>query len=295
MTLDIMMPFYGDPALFRLAVQSVLNQSDPRWRLVIVDDLYPDRGPGHWVESLADSRIEYVRNDVNLGVSGNFEKCADLARAPYATIMGCDDLLLPNYVSRVHALYDQFPDADYLQLGVEVMDASGRASRPLADRVKDLYRPRVPEPRTLSGEFLAASLLRGNWTYFPSIAWKTSRLKQHPFRRDFEVVLDLALQLDIVESGGVLILDNSPNFRYRRHAASVSSWMADDGSRFTEEERFFHEYSQRMRARGWHRAARVASLHLSSRLNAATRLPSSLKAKDARGTRTLLKHIGGRA
>ena len=44
LSFDLMMPFYGDPALFRLAVESILGQTDPGWRLVVIDDQYPDLG-----------------------------------------------------------------------------------------------------------------------------------------------------------------------------------------------------------------------------------------------------------
>ena len=54
MTLDIMMPFYGRIDHFKLAVQSVLDQTSPDWRLVIVDDVYPDLSAGEWARSSAD-------------------------------------------------------------------------------------------------------------------------------------------------------------------------------------------------------------------------------------------------
>jgi glycosyltransferase involved in cell wall biosynthesis len=293
-TLDIMMPFYGEPALFRSAVESVLEQTDPHWRLVIIDDQYPDTEPGQWVQSLNDDRIVYQRNEVNLGVSGNFGRCIALAKADFTTIIGCDDLLLPNYVERIRSLINQFPQVDYIQPGVEVIDSVGAPALPLADRVKNYYRPNLDQPRVLEGEALAISLLRGNWTYFPSIAWRTTTLHTHGFRTEFDVVLDLALQLDIVVTGGRLALDNVPAFRYRRHSESVSAWTANDGSRFIEESRFFGYCAERMHQLGWNKAMKVASWHVSSRLNALTRLPASLRGGDMTGTRTLLKHALGR-
>src|SRR4051794_2428172 len=77
-TIDIMMPFYGDPQLFRDAVASVMAQTDADWRLVVIDDVYPDTRPGEWLQSLGDPRIRYLRNETNLGVSGNFSKSVDL-------------------------------------------------------------------------------------------------------------------------------------------------------------------------------------------------------------------------
>nr|WP_281536177.1 glycosyltransferase [Cryobacterium breve] len=113
------MPFYGDPALFRLAVQSVLDQDDPRWRLVVIDDLYPETGPGEWVIGLDEPRITYIRNEVNLGVSGNFRKCTELATAEFTTIVGCDDLLRPNYVSRIHQAPGRFSRRRFRAAGRE--------------------------------------------------------------------------------------------------------------------------------------------------------------------------------
>lgn len=290
-TIDIMMPFYGDPDLFRAAVESVLAQTDPGWRLVVVDDVYPEREPGEWVASLGDPRVEYVRNEVNLGVNGNFSKCVGLVEADYFVLMGCDDLMEPGYVASMREAIATHPDASYLQPGVTVIGDDGLPALPLADRVKSWYRPDRTDPLVMSGQDLAVSLLRGNWTYFPSICWRREAVDRHGFNGSFDVVLDLALQLDIVLDGGDLVLLPERTFRYRRHEGSVSSWTALDGTRFAEERAFFLETKRRLRARGWTRAARVASAHLSSRLNAATRLPAAVSKRDGAGIRSLLGHI----
>jgi len=292
-TIQIMMPYYGDPELFRLAVISVRDQSDPNWQLVVIDDLYPDTAPGRWLTSLGDKRITYIRNAVNLGVSGNFSKAVEMAACEFTVIMGCDDLLLPDYVASVSDLVREFPEASYVQVGVEVIDGQGGLTTPLADRVKGFYRPRTARSIALAGEPLARSLLKGNWTYFPSICWRTSVLKAHGFRADLEVVLDLALQIEIILAGGVMVLDRKPIFQYRRHNASVSSWMAQDGTRFQEEQAYFLSTARLLRDHGWPRAACAARFHVSSRLNAASKIPAALHARDHGGIRSLSKHIFG--
>jgi hypothetical protein len=293
--LDIVMPFWGDPGQFRLAVESVLAQDADGWHLTILDDAYPDPAPGEWAASLVDPRVTFLRSPENRGVNGSFREAVRLAEAPYTVIMGCDDVMLPGYGRRIRELTRAYPAAAYLQPGVEVIDAEGRVTRPLADRVKSALRPRLDgRPRQLGGEALAASLLRANWTYFPSIAWRTDALKRFDFRPDYEVVLDLALQIEIIESGGTMVLDDVPAFRYRRHAASVSSWRAAEGSRFAEERRYLVEAAAGMRQRGWPRAARAAALRATSRLNALSVLPRALSARDRTGTRSLLRHGLGR-
>ena len=290
-TIDILMPFYGDVAYFRLAVESVLAQLDPQWRLVIVDDLYPDLAPGKWVQSLGDARITYQRNQTNLGVSGNFAKCVDLANADYTVIMGCDDVLLPGFVTRIRQLTAKYPEASFVQPGVSVIDAHGVAGIPLADRVKKFYRPSTPTSTLMRGEAYALSVLKGNWTYFPSIAWRTDVIKSIQFRSDLEVVLDLALQLDIVGRGGSVVVDvPDPVYAYRRHSGSVSAWTAGDGTRFEEESAFFREASTTMRSLGWLHASRAARVRLSSRLNEIVSVPRALRGGGPRAAIKLAKH-----
>jgi hypothetical protein len=205
--------------------------------------------------------------------------------------MGCDDVMLSGYVERLSELFVEFPDADYIQPGVTTIDADGDRSRPLADRVKAAYRPRGRMPLRLSGQQLAVSLLRGNWTYFPSLCWKLSALRSHGFREDYDIVLDLALQLEIAERDGALIVDDQLVFEYRRHRASASTWTGGNDKRFLEERAFFAEIAARMRARGWNVAARTAHAHLSSRLHAASQLPGAILRGDRRGAIALASHI----
>lgn len=292
MELEIVMPFYGDPRQFRDAVASVLAQSDPNWRLTVIDDCYPDEAPGRWVRSLDDPRIRYFRNERNLGVSGNFQRGVELVEAELMTIMGCDDLMLPDYVARARSAMAASPDASYYQPGVRVIDADGKPVSPLADRVKRFYRIEVDDITGVGGERLVTSLLRGNWTYFPSICWRSSEVVPRGFS-SHEVVLDLVLQLEILFDGGIVVLDPVVTFAYRRHAGSVSSWRAGDGSRFGEEREVMSAYAARAAERGWRRAARVGRLRVSSRLNALTRLPSAAIARDGAGLRSLARHAFG--
>ncbi len=267
--IDVMMPFYGDVAQFRQAVTGVLGQGDGDLRLVVVDDCYPDPAPGEWLASLDDPRVHYLRNDTNLGVNGNFRRCVELVEAEYFVVVGCDDVMTPDYLATVRALADDHPEAAVIAPGVEVIDDRDRVVRPLGDRIKDLLAPRTRpgEPVVLRGEAMATGLYHGNWTYFPSLLWRTAAVRDVGFRPGLEVVLDLALLVDLAAVGRSLVYDPTVVFHYRRHDASVSSVHAVDGRRFAEENAFFAEEARRCAARGWPRAARAARLHATSRLN----------------------------
>lgn len=293
-SLEIFMPFWGRFDHFRAAVESLRAQTDPEWRLTIVDDRYPDEEPGRWVQALGDDRIRYLRNEENLGVSRNYVKCVGLATAEFMVIFGCDDVMRPGYIARVKELLAQHPDAAVVQPGVRVIDGEGREYLPLADRIKSMYRFRGAGVQVRRGEELAASLLRANWTYFPSLVWRTELLREYGFDQDLDVVQDLIMLLDIVDGGGALVLDDEPVFEYRRHASSVSSATAVDGTRFAQERALFDQEAARFDARGWARAARAARRHTSSRLNAISQVPRAFVRGDTRGLRILLAHARGR-
>lgn len=283
--IDIVMPYYGDVPMMQNAVRSVLTQSDPRWRLTVIDDGQEPGVPEWFAELRAqDPRVRYERNERNLGITGNFQKCLHAADAEFVTMIGCDDELLPDYVTTVLAMYEAHPEAAMAQPGVEVIDESGAVVAPLADRMKrGVFAPRVKGVQIMEGEDLAVSLLRGNWMYFPAICWRTKVIQAVGFDASFTVVQDLNLTLALVRAGERLALSDHVSFRYRRHQASQSSAQAVDGSRFREERAFFLAEADRMETLGWTRAARAGRHHLASRLHAATLTASAARRRDVAG------------
>jgi GT2 family glycosyltransferase len=291
---DVLLPYYGDVAMMKQAVESVLQQNNPDWTLTVIDDGYPDDTiPSYFAELTAsDERISYLRNEENLGANGNYRKALTFVKNELAVVMGADDVMLPNYLDCVLRAHRRFPQAQIIQPGVQVIDETGAVGHVgLVDRVKGMLSPRGTGSRLMAGEALAISLMRGNWLYFPSIAWQSEALLRTGFREGLNVVQDLALALDLIKAGGALVVDDEICFQYRRHRESDSSWRALEGTRFIEEREFFTGMADEFEAIGWRRAARTARLHLTSRLNAATLLPKAYKSKQTDGVRNLREHV----
>lgn len=278
---DVMLPAYGDGSLVREAIDTVLSQGDPQWRLTVVDDGVSD-DPGDdlesWLSNLGDSRTRYLANPQRLGINRNFQRCVDEARADLVVILGSDDRLLPDFVSRVREVAVRFPEAAWIHTGARVIGDHGTPTLPLADRVKQLAALRARGLRLAGGEQLAASLLHGNWMYFPSVAFRRDVLQRYGFRPGYDIVLDLDLYLRILLGGDCALLFEHPGIEYRRHSTSLSSAQAACGTRFDEELSYFREAAGSMAAAGWPRAARAARWHWTSRLHAAAKVPGLLAA-----------------
>jgi glycosyltransferase involved in cell wall biosynthesis len=285
-TIDILLPFYGDVEYFKLAVKSVLAQTDPNWKLIISDDKNPDSSGIEWAASLNDQRIACQINAENLGASRNFQKCLEQVAAEYFVVFGADDVMDPNFIESAKREIKQNPEADILHPGVQVIDSFGSIKSTTTDRIKGILRPKQG---TYRGDELASRLMAGNWTYFPAIVWKSKSSKSYGFGSHLNVAADLGLIMEVVLAGGAMHVFDEKTFRYRRHGSNDSLNRAIDGTRFVEEQEFFKTMKLKFQNNGWSAAGKSANLHLTSRLNAAFLLPKTIARRG--NTKSVLRHI----
>jgi len=293
MTHQIYVPFWGDPELLYQTVDSVRAQTFQDWELEIIDDQYPDESVAARFAAEPDPRIRYTRNTTNLGITENYREAIRRARSPYITILGCDDLMHPNYLEVITRTIEAHPLVDVIQPGVIVIDEHGTPVRPLVDRVKQrLLAPRTQDQtRVLSAQDMATSLIRGDWLYWPSLTFRTETLKRIDFRDGLPIIQDLALLMDIAFDGGSLAYTPEIAFSYRRHGSSASQRTILDGQRFRDERTYYRMARRLARAKGWNRTASVAAARLMSRLHAVTELPRVLRNGSSAAVKSALAHI----
>jgi glycosyltransferase involved in cell wall biosynthesis len=111
-SVDIVVPCYNYARYLEFCVYSVLQQRDVDVRVLIIDDASPDNaaqvGGGL---AAADSRVHYVRNEINLGLIGTANRgVMDWACADYVLLLSADDALTPGSLARATKLMDTTPD-----------------------------------------------------------------------------------------------------------------------------------------------------------------------------------------
>lgn len=294
MPLDIFIPYWGDPALMKETVASVFAQTNGDWKLTVIDDCYPDPSVQELFATISDERVSYQRNESNKGITENYRKCVSLATQEVMVILGCDDVLLPNYVDVVLQAHHDFPDTSVIQPGVQIIDETGQVVRSLADSVKrKLVGPKTKGTTIWAGESLAVSLLGGNWLYWPSLAFRTDAIRKVAFRDGLPIVQDLALIMDIVLQGGSLAHVPTLSFSYRRHSASASAATLTDGTRFAGDREYAQIAEDLCLAKGWKKGALAARVRWTSRLHAATLMPGALLSRNPEAVKATLRHAFG--
>lgn len=99
---SIVMPVCSHPDYFELALKTAINQDyNGEYEIVIVDN---DDSLGITknqvvVEKNYTTNLLYYKNATNIGMFGNWNRCIELARAPYIVFLHDDDLLLTNALS----------------------------------------------------------------------------------------------------------------------------------------------------------------------------------------------------
>ena len=256
-------PYYDNPGYLAEAVASVRAQTVEDWELMVVDDCGPEP-VRELVESLGDPRVSYVRNEVNLGLSGNWNECVRLARAPWVTLVHADDRLLPRYAERVLAVAEARPGLAALFTDAVTIGATGEPTTTAADFAKRFF-PRPKHDHDLNGDQATSVLLAGNYILCPTLCLNREKVGPAPFESRWRFVPDWAFTVGLLLEDETLHSIREPLLEYRRHASSQTSLQTVDATRFVEEIAFLEEMAERAARRGWSASERAARRRVSVR------------------------------
>ena len=91
---SVCIPVYNSVDTIARSIESVLAQTYPNFECLVVDD-HSNDGTAEVVAAFTDPRVRLVRNDTNLGMVGNHNKCVRIAHGELIQFVGGDDWLLP--------------------------------------------------------------------------------------------------------------------------------------------------------------------------------------------------------
>lgn len=99
--ISYIIPVYKRADLLKKTLDSIMKQIevDFCWNIVIVDN---EAGPENDVERLIRgldcSRILYYRNQENIGVDGNYNRCIEMAKGHWLAMLHADDLIVNDHL-----------------------------------------------------------------------------------------------------------------------------------------------------------------------------------------------------
>jgi len=208
--------YNGLPHL-KSAIDSTLSQSYTNFEYMIIDDASPDESVAKFIESYEDPRINFIKNDQNLGVSETINKALSLITTPYVVRLDQDDISLPNRIEDQINYLESNPNLSIVCSWEQTIDSEGKKIRNWKKSINNY------------GEFLGPVLLGLCPIWHPSIAFRTQALSdiggfngKYIRAEDFEVTARLA-----TKRHGAAILQNYHLLK-REHEQSQSIEFLQD-------------------------------------------------------------------
>lgn len=93
--ISILLCTYNEEDYIPWAIRSVLAQTYPNWELILVDDASTDSTAALLTAFTSDSRIRYIRNEINQGKAHSLNRGLQAARGRWIVELDADDWLAP--------------------------------------------------------------------------------------------------------------------------------------------------------------------------------------------------------
>jgi len=115
---SVIIPTYNRAHIVPQAIQSVLNQSYQEFEIIVVDDASTDN-TGEVIKSFRDSRIRYIRQNMNHGAPTARNLGAKVARGEYLAFLDSDDVWYTELLrNQLNALSGLSPDVGFVYCGM---------------------------------------------------------------------------------------------------------------------------------------------------------------------------------
>ena len=155
---SIAIPTFQRPELLIETVRSALAQTVEGGIEIIIVDNDPETDARRWISrypELRDAPLRYFVNGENIGMFGNWNRCIELARGEWMTILNDDDLIDDTFTARMIETLDHHRNIDGIICRKRFLD----------------QRPD------------AASHENTGWKKWASVAWCEARFRGRPARR----------------------------------------------------------------------------------------------------------------
>ncbi|HXC04905.1 MAG TPA: glycosyltransferase [Bacteroidia bacterium] len=208
--ISVLMPVYNRENFLREAIDSILNQTETDFELLILDDGSTDQSASI-ARSYTDSRIRFISNDRNRGIVYTMNKGIHEARGHFIARMDSDDIALPErFEKEVHILLTM-PEVGFVAGLITQMDEQGKELGPWADDRANLTHAQI-RWRTQAENCIAN----------PTVMFRREVLQKYRYNKHQVESEDWDLWLRMFSNGEQIYKINEVLLLYRIHRNSIT-------------------------------------------------------------------------
>jgi glycosyltransferase involved in cell wall biosynthesis len=236
--ISVCIPTFNGADYLSETLESVLSQCYKDFEIVVVDNCSTDNTDAivRKIQTTSKSLIRFYKNDHNIGMVGNLNKCLDYANGTYIKFLCADDLLLPGCLEQMAAKLDSLQSITLVACGRSIIDQYGRKSSLRRYSAKTL----LVDGRQVITECLFGSHYVGE----PSAVMFRKSDLNGGFREDLPQVLDIDMWFRLLERGDLLYI-GTPLCAIRQHADQMTNANIKSGALIDDNIKLFETYSQK--------------------------------------------------
>lgn len=201
----VLLPVYGRPQYLSSAIDSVLNQTDPDFHLLIADD-GSDSDTKRLISSYRhDHRVHIHFRSHNIGLFANLNSSINLITSPWYLLLCSDDCLHPHAIEYLKHLISTSPGSDLILSSYNTIDNYGLPQYEANAAFYDLFSPvnTIFPPTTLIPHLLHYGSINGNITGM--LINKGLMQTAGPWREDWSQAADWEWLIRASERTSVLV------------------------------------------------------------------------------------------
>jgi glycosyltransferase involved in cell wall biosynthesis len=211
---SICIPTYNRAGMIGRAIESALAQTYGNIEVIVVDNDSSD-GTTAVVASYADERLKYVKNDRNLGLFGNCNRCIELATGTYLHILHSDDFIDPGFTSRCVAFFQEHPSVVLTTTSARIVTETEDKEMPCGDTDRVYSAPEGFRSLLSARSFIVCPSVMVRRDIYKDVG---SFSLEYPYSSDYYQWLKIARRYDIGFVSGACLFyrqgEHSETFRF---------------------------------------------------------------------------------
>jgi glycosyltransferase involved in cell wall biosynthesis len=208
--ISVILPTYNGEYWLAESIQSIIDQTEKNWQLIIVDDGSVDNSLKIAQSFMAkDQRISVISNRINRQLPASLNIGFSLAQGEYLTWTSDDNIYKPNALEKMAAYLDNHSQTDLVSMNFSYIDENGKIKFEDFDA---LHKYKRDAAYLLHGCNIGAAFM-----YRKTIADKVGKYDENKFcAEDYDYWCRMALI-------GKIDYRNDNIYYYRQHRWSLSA------------------------------------------------------------------------
>ena len=240
---SVCIPAYNNADTIRATIESVMSSDYEDIEIIVVDDCSVD---DTYVEAcgIADPRISVYRNEKNLGMAGNWNRCLSLCHGEYVRLLCADDRIDPDLIGREVAVLDSEPSVVMVSSDTAFIDESGRVVG---------HYDRYHRSGAVSGKSIVRfSFFTRDYLGAP-LANLFRKSAAGEFDAGFSYIIDYDFFVGIALRGDVYIIRERKNYFMLRAGSNTSAVLSggDSAAYVDEHKRLVKKYAAQLGQSGF--------------------------------------------